>query len=57
LLACFSRRLVLNRILFAVKGCSVYTSTFTELVQMLKETRKNWVVNIETEEIGSEKPW
>src|SRR5436305_12115562 len=33
------------------------TSTFTELVQMLKETQKNWVVNIETEESGSEKLW
>lgn len=35
----------------------MYNSTFTELVQMLKETRKNLVVNIETEETGSEKPW
>jgi len=35
----------------------VYTSTFTELVQLLKETQKNWVVNIETEETGSEKLW
>lgn len=35
----------------------MYRSTFTELVQMLKETRKNWVVNIETEETGSEKLW
>ena len=35
----------------------MYTSTFTELVQMLKETQKNWVVNIETEETGSEKLW
>jgi hypothetical protein len=43
--------------LYAVKGSSVYNSTFTELVQMLKEMRKSWVVNIETEEIGSKKPW
>jgi len=50
-------KLGFNGILFAVKGGSVYTSTFTELVQMLKETRKNWVVNIETEENGPEKPW
>jgi hypothetical protein len=35
----------------------VYNSTFTELVQMLKEMQKSWVINIETEEIGSEKPW
>jgi hypothetical protein len=35
----------------------MYTSTFTELVQILNETQKNWVVNIETEESGSEKPW
>lgn len=35
----------------------MYRSTFTELVQMLKETRKNWLVNIETEETGSEKLW
>ncbi len=35
----------------------MYTSTFTELVQILKETRKSWVVNIETEENGSEKLW
>jgi hypothetical protein len=49
--------LALNRILFAVKGCSMYTTTFTELVQMLKKTRQNWVVNIETEETGSGKPW
>jgi len=35
----------------------MHTSTFTELVQMLKETQKNCVVNIETEETGSEKPW
>ena len=41
----------------AVKESSMHTSTFTELVQMLKETQTNWVVNIETEEIGSEKPW
>jgi hypothetical protein len=35
----------------------MYTSTFTELVQILNETQKNWVVNIETEESGSETPW
>jgi hypothetical protein len=35
----------------------VYTTTFTELVQMLKKTRQNWVVDIETEETGSAKPW
>jgi len=41
----------------AVKESSMHTSTFTELVQMLKETQTNWVVNIETEETGSEKSW
>jgi hypothetical protein len=41
----------------AVKGCSVYTTTFTELVEMLMKTRQNWVVKIETEETGSAKPW
>ena len=46
-----------NRILFAVKGCSVYTTTFTELVEMLMKTQQNWVVNIETEQTGSTKPW
>ncbi len=35
----------------------MYTSNFTKLVQMLQETQKNWVVHIETEEIGSGKPW
>jgi hypothetical protein len=35
----------------------MYTTTFTELVQMLKKTRQNWVVNIETEETGSAKSW
>ncbi len=35
----------------------MHRSTFTELIQMLKETQKNWVVNIETEESGSDKPW
>src|SRR2546426_735693 len=35
----------------------MYTSTFTELVQVLEKTRKNWAVNIETEETDSGKPW
>lgn len=35
----------------------MYNSTFIELVHMLEETRKSWVVNIETEETDSEKPW
>jgi hypothetical protein len=35
----------------------MYNSTFTELMQMLKETQKNWVVKLETDDIGSEKPW